>query len=57
MHLDFCCNIKIVWSQFGLNVMKVWIHPYWFSEKFRIQLKTLSLTYVAYIDRLIYQSH
>lgn len=27
MHLDFCCNIKIVWSQFGVNVMKVWIHP------------------------------
>ncbi len=27
MSLDFCCNIQIVWSEFGIKNMKVWIQP------------------------------
>ncbi len=27
MSLDFCCDIQMVGSEFGINNMKEWIHP------------------------------
>ncbi len=27
MSLDFCCDIQMVGSEFGVNNMKAWIHP------------------------------
>ncbi len=27
MSLDFCCNIQMVGSKFGVKNMKAWIHP------------------------------
>ncbi len=27
MSLDFCCNIQMVGSEFGVKNMKAWIHP------------------------------
>ncbi len=27
MSLDFCCEIQMVGSEFGIKNMKAWIHP------------------------------
>ncbi len=35
MSLDFCCNIQIVGSEFGIKNMKAWIHPA-LSQWFRL---------------------
>ncbi len=35
MSLDFCCNIQMVGSEFGVKYMKVWIHPA-LSQRFRL---------------------
>ncbi len=35
MSLDFCCNIQMVGSEFGLKNMKAWIHPA-LSQWFRL---------------------
>ncbi len=32
---DFCCNIQMVGSEFGVNNMKAWIHPA-LSQRFRL---------------------
>ncbi len=33
--LDFCCDIQMVWSEFGVMNMKAWIHPA-LSQWFRL---------------------
>ncbi len=33
--LDFCCNIQMVGSEFGVKNMKAWIHPA-LSQRFRL---------------------
>ncbi len=33
MNLDFCCDIQMVGSEFGVKNMKAWIHPV-FSQRF-----------------------
>ncbi len=35
MSLDFCCNIQMVESEFGVKNMKAWIHPA-LSQWFRL---------------------
>ncbi len=35
MSLDFCCNIQMVESEFGVKNMKAWIHPA-LSQRFRL---------------------
>ncbi len=35
MSLDFCCNIQMVGSEFGVKSMKAWIHPA-LSQWFRL---------------------
>ncbi|KAG8554186.1 hypothetical protein GDO81_003707 [Engystomops pustulosus] len=35
MSLDFCCDIRMVGSEFGVNNMKVWIHPALY-QRFRL---------------------
>ncbi len=35
MILDFCCNIQMVGSKFGVKDMKAWIHPA-LSQRFRL---------------------
>ncbi len=35
MSLDFCCNIQMVGSEFGIKNMKAWIHPA-LSQRFRL---------------------
>ncbi len=35
MSLDFCCDIQMVGSEFGVKNMKVWIHPA-LSQRFRL---------------------
>ncbi len=34
MSLDFCCDIQMVWSEFGVKNMNEWIHPA-LSQRFR----------------------
>ncbi len=34
MSLDFCCDIQMVGSEFGVKNMKAWIHPA-LSQRFR----------------------
>ncbi len=35
MSLDFCCNIQMLESEFGVKNMKAWIHPA-LSQRFRL---------------------
>ncbi len=35
MSLDFCCDIQMVGSEFGIKNMRVWIHPA-MSQQFRL---------------------
>ncbi len=35
MSLDFCCNIQMIGSEFGIKNMKAWIHPA-LSQRFRL---------------------
>ncbi len=35
MSLDFCCNIEMVGSEFGVKNIKAWIHPA-LSQRFRL---------------------
>ncbi len=35
MSLDFCCDIQMVASEFGIKKMKAWIHPA-LSQRFRL---------------------
>ncbi|KAG8550500.1 hypothetical protein GDO81_024898 [Engystomops pustulosus] len=35
MSLDFCCDIRMVGSEFGVNNMKAWIHPALY-QRFRL---------------------
>ncbi len=35
MSLDFCCDIQMVGSEFGIKKMKAWIHPA-LSQRFRL---------------------
>ncbi len=35
MSLDFCCDIQMVGSEFGIKNMKAWIHPA-LSQRFRL---------------------
>ncbi len=35
MSLDFCCNIQMIESEFGVKNMKAWIHPA-LSQRFRL---------------------
>ncbi len=35
MSLDFCCDIQMVGSEFGVKHMKAWIHPA-LSQRFRL---------------------
>ncbi len=35
MSLDFCCDIQIVGSEFGVKNLKAWIHPA-LSQRFRL---------------------
>ncbi len=35
MSLDFCCNIQLVGSEFGVKNIKAWIHPA-LSQRFRL---------------------
>ncbi len=35
MSLDFCCNIQMAGSEFGIKNMKAWIHPA-LSQRFRL---------------------
>ncbi len=35
MSLDFCCNIQMVGSEFGVKNVKAWIHPA-LSQRFRL---------------------
>jgi len=37
MSLDFCCDIQMVGSEFGIKNMKAWIHPA-LSQRFRLLL-------------------
>ncbi len=34
MSLDFCCDIQMIGSEFGIKNMKTWIHPA-LSQRFR----------------------
>ncbi len=34
-HSDFCCDIQMVGSEFGVKNMKAWIHPA-LSQQFRL---------------------
>ncbi len=40
MSLDFCCNIQMVGSGFGVKIMKAWIHPA-LSQQFRLVVVVL----------------
>ncbi len=40
MRLDFCCDIQMVGSEFGLKNMKAWIHPA-LSQRFRLVVVVL----------------
>ncbi len=35
MSLDFCCDIQMAGSEFGVKTLKAWIHPA-FSQQFRL---------------------
>ncbi len=37
MSLDFCCNIQMVASEFGVKSMKAWIYPALY-QRFRLVL-------------------
>lgn len=37
MHLNFCCVIQVIRSQFRVNNMKAWVHPALF-QLFRLLL-------------------
>ncbi len=37
MSLDFCCNIQMIRSEFGIKNMKAWIHSA-LSQRFRLML-------------------
>lgn len=30
--LDFCCDIQMTWSEFGIKNMKAWLHPSYYQQ-------------------------
>ncbi len=51
MSLDFCCNIQMLGSVFGVKNMKAWIHHV-LSQRFRL-VKTSQSTWVLFLTMSI----
>lgn len=55
MSLDLCCDIRMVGSEFGINIMKAWVNPALCGGYFLGTLWALSATehyFTLYSDGL-----
>lgn len=46
MNLNFCCNIWMGWSEFGVNKMIAWIHPSNASNEWCNVVRDVSLAHL-----------